>query len=65
LFLKKIFYDQIGCVEPYFECVNGLVTVHDFGRGELIQTGLLFATYIALVLKEKEKWKHLIWLKPI
>ncbi|MEZ4855463.1 MAG: DoxX family membrane protein [Gelidibacter sp.] len=33
--------------------------------GELIQTGVLFAINIALVLKEKEKWKHLLWMKPI
>tara|TARA_R110002050_G_scaffold243115_2_gene379562 strand:+ start:61810 stop:62202 length:393 start_codon:yes stop_codon:yes gene_type:complete len=33
--------------------------------GELIQTGFLFVINIALVLKEKEKWKHLLWIKPI
>ncbi|GFZ89165.1 hypothetical protein GCM10011531_20820 [Aquaticitalea lipolytica] len=33
--------------------------------GELIQTGGLFLVNIALVLKEKEKWKHLLWIKPI
>jgi uncharacterized membrane protein YphA (DoxX/SURF4 family) len=33
--------------------------------GELIQTGGLFLINIALVLKEKEKWKHLLWIKPI
>nr|WP_299073132.1 DoxX family membrane protein [uncultured Allomuricauda sp.] len=33
--------------------------------GELIQTGGLFITNIALVLKEKSKWKHLLWIKPI
>lgn len=33
--------------------------------GELIQTGGLFAINIALVLKEKEKWKHLLWIKPL
>ncbi len=33
--------------------------------GELLQTGLLFAINIVLVLKEKEKWKHLVWIKPI
>jgi len=32
---------------------------------ELIQTGILFTINIALVLKEKEKWKHLLWIKPI
>lgn len=31
--------------------------------GELIQTGGLLAVNIALVLKEKEKWKHLILIK--
>lgn len=33
--------------------------------GELVQTGLLFAINIALILKEKEKWKHLLWIKPV
>lgn len=33
--------------------------------GELIQTEALFIINIALVLKEKERWKHLIWIKPI
>jgi|TARA_B110000902_G_C13868760_1_gene422003 uncharacterized membrane protein YphA (DoxX/SURF4 family) len=32
---------------------------------ELIQTGALFGINIALVLKEREKWKHLLWIKPI
>lgn len=32
---------------------------------ELIQTGALFIINIALVLREKEKWKHLLWIKPI
>ena len=32
---------------------------------ELIQTGVLFIINIALVLKEKERWKHLLWIKPI
>ncbi len=32
---------------------------------ELLQTGLLLVINIALVLREKEKWKHLIWIKPI
>ncbi len=31
--------------------------------GELIQTGTLFFINIALVLREKEKWKHLLWIK--
>lgn len=33
--------------------------------GELIQTGALFGINIALVLKEREKWKDLLWMKPI
>ena len=33
--------------------------------GKLLQTGALFAINIALVLREKEKWKHLLWMKPI
>ena len=33
--------------------------------GELIQTGALFFINIALILKEKEQWKHLLWIKPI
>lgn len=33
--------------------------------GELVQTGLLFAINIALVLKEREKWKHLLWIRPV
>ncbi|MET2986618.1 DoxX family membrane protein [Aureibaculum conchae] len=33
--------------------------------GELIKTGGLFAINIALVLREKEKWKHLLWIKPL
>lgn len=33
--------------------------------GELFKTGGLFAINIALVLREKEKWKHLLWIKPI
>jgi len=32
--------------------------------GELLQTGALFGVNMALVLKEKEKWKHLLWIKP-
>ena len=31
----------------------------------IIQTGFLLAINIALVLKEKEKWKHLVWMKPL
>lgn len=33
--------------------------------GELLQTGGFFAINIALVLKERAKWKHLLWIKPI
>jgi len=33
--------------------------------GELMQTGVLFIINISLVLREKEKWKHLLWIKPI
>lgn len=33
--------------------------------GELFQTGALFVINIALVLREKETWKHLLWIKPI
>lgn len=33
--------------------------------GELVQTGLLFAINITLVLKEREKWKHLLWIQPM
>lgn len=32
---------------------------------ELIQTGLLLAINIALVLKEREKFKPLLWIKPL
>ncbi|WP_111308945.1 DoxX family membrane protein [Confluentibacter sediminis] len=32
---------------------------------ELILTSSLFGINMALVLKEKEKWKHLLWMKPI
>ncbi|WP_299532465.1 DoxX family membrane protein [Ulvibacterium sp.] len=32
---------------------------------ELLQTGGLFLINILLVLKEKDKWKHLLWIKPI
>ncbi len=31
---------------------------------ELLQTTGLFAVNIALVLKERNKWKHLLWMKP-
>lgn len=33
--------------------------------GELLETGGLFLINILLVLKEKDKWKHLLWIKPI
>ena len=33
--------------------------------GELLQTAGLFAVNILLVLKERSKWKHLLWIKPI
>lgn len=33
--------------------------------GELLQTGALFGINIVLVLKEQEKWKHLLWIKPL
>ena len=33
--------------------------------GELIQTGLLFLMNIALVLKEKQQWKHLLWIQHL
>ena len=33
--------------------------------GELLQTGGLFVINILLVLKERKKWKHLLWIKPI
>ncbi len=32
---------------------------------ELVLTSLLLITNIALVLKEKNNWKHLLWLKPL
>ncbi|WOD45127.1 DoxX family membrane protein [Hwangdonia lutea] len=32
---------------------------------ELVQTGVLFAINIGLIMREKEKWKHLLWIKPI
>lgn len=33
--------------------------------GELFKTGVFFLTNILLVLKERGKWKHLLWIKPI
>lgn len=33
--------------------------------GELLQTGALFAINIALVVREKERWKNLLWIKPM
>ncbi len=33
--------------------------------GELLQTGALFGINIILVLREKDKWKNLLWIKPI
>ena len=50
------------------------ITLHNFlfhlflesdEMGELLQTGGLFAVNILLVLKERSKWKHLLWIKPI
>lgn len=32
---------------------------------ELIQTGLLFFINIVLVLKERKRWKHLLWIKSL
>ena len=32
--------------------------------GELLQTGGLFLINIALVLKERELWRHLLWIRP-
>ena len=32
---------------------------------ELLQTGGLFLINILLVLKERSKWQHLVWIKPI
>lgn len=32
---------------------------------ELLQTGALFGINIALVLREREKWKHLLWIKQL
>ena len=33
--------------------------------GELLQTGGLFLINIALVLKERHQWTHLLWIRPI
>ncbi|MGX1931098.1 DoxX family membrane protein [Flagellimonas sp. 2504JD4-2] len=33
--------------------------------GELLETGGLFAINILLILKERDKWKHLLWIRPI
>lgn len=33
--------------------------------GELVETGALFAVNVALVLKERQKWKTLLWIRPI
>ncbi|AKA34539.1 DoxX family membrane protein [Flagellimonas lutaonensis] len=33
--------------------------------GELLQTGAIFGINIALVLKEHNRWKHLLWIKPL
>jgi uncharacterized membrane protein YphA (DoxX/SURF4 family) len=33
--------------------------------GELLETGGLFLINILLVLKERDRWKHLLWIKPI
>ena len=50
------------------------ITLHNFlfhlflesdEMGELLQTAGLFAVNILLVLKERSKWKHLLWIKPI
>lgn len=32
--------------------------------GELLQTGGLFLINIALVLKERNLWMHLLWIRP-
>lgn len=31
---------------------------------ELVQTGGLLAANMALVLKERARWKHLLWIRP-
>ncbi len=33
--------------------------------GELLKTAILFGINIALILKERAKWVHLLWIKPI
>lgn len=33
--------------------------------GELFKTGGFLLANILLVLKERDKWKHLLWIKPI
>ena len=32
--------------------------------GELLQTAGLFLINVALVLKEREQWRHLLWIRP-
>lgn len=32
---------------------------------EVFYTGVLFLSNLALIFKEKDKWKHLIWISPI
>ena len=32
--------------------------------GELFQTATLLGINMAIVLKERKKWKHLVWIKP-
>ena len=32
---------------------------------ELLHTGALFIINIALVVREKERWKNLLWIKPM
>lgn len=33
--------------------------------GELFKTGSFLLVNILLILKERDKWKHLLWIKPI
>ncbi len=33
--------------------------------GELLQTGGLLTINVGLILKERSKWRHLLWIKPI
>lgn len=33
--------------------------------GELFKTGGLFVINMMLVLKDKNQWKHLLWIKPL